>query len=241
MAQTNVPLQSNAPTTKDAAIMLPRSIRPVAIIVVLALVAVGVFVATRGASPAVTAPSAAPSALVTPNPHLPGDATAQEVFAGLGHAGLEVTAHTASAGSPDGPIVRKIFASYLGWPLDLTEYRSAALLSKDEAWASGSDPDKGDPPLTIAGGNILIIWGPVNAGRVPTKPDDRQREGFQALVSALEPLLSPIKAKSSVSVHIEAPLVDATPIPSAAPSAAPSAKPAGSAKPAKTPKPKPTP
>lgn len=241
MAQTNVPLQSQAPKTPEATIVLPRMIRPVAIVVAVALVAVIIFAATRGAAPVADIPSAAPSVLVTPNPHLPGDATAQQVFAGLNHAGLQVTAHTASAGSPNGPVVRKIFASYLGWPLDLTEYRSASLLEKDERWASGAKPDYGEPPLTVAGGNILIIWGPVLAGRAPAVPDDRQQAGFQALVNALEPLLSPIKAKSSVGVTIAAPIVEATPVPTAAPSTAASAKPAKSPKPKPTPKPTPKP
>jgi hypothetical protein len=241
MAETNVPLQSNTPKTPDAAIVLPRSARPIAIVVVVLLVVAVVFILTRGAGPTAVAPSAAPSVLVTANPHLPGNATAQEVFAGLGHAGLQVTAHTASAGPPDGAIVRKIFASYLGWPLDVTEYRSAELLRQDETWAAASAPQKGDPPLTIVGGNILIIWGPVNAGRDPVKPDARQSEGLQQLVSALELLLSPIKAKSVVPVVVANPLVDATPAPTAAPSKAPSAAPAKSAKPGKTPRPTPKP
>jgi hypothetical protein len=235
--ETNVPLQTNAPKTKDAAITLPRAARPIVIVVVLVLIAGVVFVLTRGSAPNTAQASAAPSVLVTPDPHLSSTATAQEVFAGLGRAGLIVTAHTAAAGSPDGPIVRKIFASYLGWPLDLTEYRSASRLVDDERWASGSSPDRGDPPVTIVGGNILIIWGPVNAGRAPTKPDARQAEGLQQLVTALEVLLSPIKAKSIVPVTVANPLVAATPVPTAAPSA----KPAKSPKPAKTPRPTPKP
>ena len=239
MTQTDVPVQSNAPKTRAAALTLPRAARPIAIVVVLVLIAGVAFVMTRGSAPASSQASAGPSAAATIDPHLPAAATAQQVFAGLGHAGLTVTAHTASAGSPNGPVVRKIFASYLGWPLDLTEYRSAALLSKDETWASGSAPDKGDPPLTLVGGNILVIWGPVNAGRAPSKPDARQQEGLQQLVTALEVLLSPIKAKSVVAVTIANPLVEATA--TAAPSTAPSVAPAKSAKPAKTPKPTPKP
>jgi hypothetical protein len=239
--ETEVPLQSNAPQAKDAAITLPRAARPIAIVVVLVLVAGAVFLFTRGVSPTGASASAAPSVLATVDPHLPATATAQEVFGGLGRAGLQVSAHTASAGSPDGPIVRKIFASYLGWPLDLTEYRSAALLAADETWASGSPPDKGDPPLTIAGGNILIIWGPANAGRSPAKPDARQTEGLQQLVSALEVLLAPIKAKSVVPVTVLNPLVEATPTPTAAPTAAPSKAPVKSPKPGKTPRATPKP
>jgi hypothetical protein len=201
----------------DARIVIPRGARPIAAIALVA--AVVLFAVTRGAAPAAVTPSAAPRVVVTPNPHLSTSATAQDVFNGLGHAGLQVTAHTASAGAADGPIVRRIFASYLGWPLDVTEYRSAKALSDAEKWKSGSTPEYGDPPITIAGGNILIIWGPTSSGRAPIEPDTRQKAGIQELVSAVEVLLSPIRAKSNVPVQITQ---VAAPAPSAAPSKAPS-------------------
>jgi hypothetical protein len=219
-----VPESSSVLDVADAKIVIPRAAKPIALIAVV-VVAV-VFVVTRGSNTAVVTPSAPPPVIATLNPHLPSAATAQDVFNGLGHAGLQVTAHTASAGAQDSPIVRKIFASYLGWPLDVTEYRSAALLAEAERWKSGAEPEYGDPPITIAGGNILIIWGPVAAGRAAAVPDDRQKQGLQQLVSALEVLLSPIRAKSSVPVVIQA-------VASAPPAAQPSAKPAKSAKLAK--------
>lgn len=228
MAETKtVPETSSAIEVPGGMIVIPRAAKPIALIVAVVVVAV-VFLATRGSSSNVATPSAPPPVVASANPHLPTSATAQDVFNGLGHAGLQVTAHTASAGATDSPIVRKIFASYLGWPLDVTEYRSAAALADAERWESGSKPDRGDPPITIAGGNILIIWGPVAAGRAAAVPDDRQKLGIQQLVSALEVLLAPIRAKSSVPVVIQS--VASAP-PAAAPSAAPSAKPAKSAKP----------
>ena len=230
MAETKtVSETSSVLDVQDARIVIPRAAKPIALIAVV-VVAV-VFVMTRGSAPAVVTPSAPPPVIASLSPHLPSTATAQDVFNGLGHAGLQVTAHTASAGALDSPIVRKIFASYLGWPLDVTEYRSAALLAEAERWKSGSEPEYGDPPITIAGGNILIIWGPVAAGRAAAVPDERQMQGLQQLVSALEVLLSPIRAKSSVPVVIQS--VASAP-PAVEPSAAPSAKPAKSAKPKPT-------
>ena len=148
--------QINVP---PARIVLPGAIKPVAIVLgVIVVIAVGVFMVTRGGPQASATASAAPAPIVTPNPHLPSTATAQQVFNGLGHAGLKVTAHTASAGTDD-TIVTKIFATYLGWPLDVTQFSSAQALTEAETWTSGTPPEKGDPPVTIAGGNILINLG----------------------------------------------------------------------------------
>lgn len=185
-----------------ARIVLPGAIKPVAIgLGVIVVIAVGVFMVTRGGPQASATASAAPAPIVTPNPHLPSTATAQQVFNGLGHAGLKVTAHTASAGT-DNTIVTKIFATYLGWPLDVTQFSSAHALTEAETWTSGTPPEKGDPPVTIAGGNILIIWGPINAGRAPEPLDDRQKAGLQPLVSALEALLSPLRTRTTVPVTV---------------------------------------
>jgi hypothetical protein len=186
-----------------ARIVLPGALKPVAaVLVVVAIVAVAVFTMTRVGTPTVTTPSIVPTPLVTPNPHLSTPATAQQVFNGLGHAGLKVTAHTASAGDADSPVVRKIFASYLGWPLDVTEFRSTQALADAVTWTAGAPPAKGDPPVTIAGGNILVIWGPMNAGKAPLRLDERQQAGLQPLVSTLDTLLSPLWTRTSEPVTV---------------------------------------
>jgi hypothetical protein len=196
-----------------ARVVLPGALKAVAIVVaVVTVVAAVVFTFVRGGAPAAVTASAAPMPIVTPNPHLPTPATAQQVFNGLGHAGLRVTAHTASSGEADGAIVTKIFATYLGWPLDVTQFRTAQGLTDAVTWTSGEPPKKGDPPVTLAGGNILVIWGPINAGRVPDQLDDRQKAGLQPLVSALEALLSPLHTRSSVPITVT---VTAPPEPSA--------------------------
>jgi hypothetical protein len=224
--------QTNAPAAR---IVLPGAMKPVAAVLgVVVIAAVAVFTITRGSAPSTATASAGPAPLVTPNPHLPSAATAQQVFNGLGHAGLKVTAHTASAGSADGSVVTKIFATYLGWPLDVTEFRSTEALSDAESWDSGIAPEKGDPPVTIAGGNILVVWGPINAGRSPERLDERQKAGLQPLVTALDALLSPLRTRTSVPVVVTvtaAPVQTAAPVPSAAPSSKPSAKPSAKPKP----------
>ena len=97
---------------------------------------------------------------MTPDPHLPDPATAQQVFNGLGRAGLSITPNTATAGPADGDVVTQIFATYLGWPLDVTEYRSSAALDRAVTWKAGEAPGQGEPPIAIAGVNILVTWGP---------------------------------------------------------------------------------
>ena len=50
--------------------------------------------------------------------------------------------------------------------------------------------------------NILITWGPTVSGAKPGKPDSRQSDGLRALVSALDPLLSPLRARANVPLAI---------------------------------------
>lgn len=165
------------------------------------VVAVALVAACGGAQPS-AAPSAAPTPLVTPNPHLPSPATAQQVFSGLGKAGLRITANTASLGAEGSDVVTKIYATYLGWPLDVVQYRSTTALTKVTEWPAGEAPGTGEPPIALAGMNILITWGPMVSGSKPGKPDSRQSDGLRALVSALDPLLSPLRARANVPVAI---------------------------------------
>jgi hypothetical protein len=167
-----------------------------------ALVVAAVLIAACGGARPSAAPTAAPTPLITPNPHLPTPATAQQVFTGLGKAGLRITANTASLGAEGSDVVTKIYATYLGWPFDVTQYRSTSALTKVTEWPAGEAPGSGEPPIALAGMNILITWGPTASGAKPGKPDSRQSDGLRALVSALDPLLSPLRARASVPVAI---------------------------------------
>jgi hypothetical protein len=167
------------------------------------------------ASPAPTpAPTVRPTPVVTPNPHLGDPTTAELVLRGLGTAGLDIVANNADSGS--GPLVRRINATYLGWPLSVSEFRTSDDLTKATGWETGEQPSQGQPPVTIAGLNILIEWGPTT-GAKPKEPAGPQVDGLRELVGTLDRLISPLRAKSVVAVPgigvtAEAP-AEATPAP----------------------------
>jgi hypothetical protein len=187
------------------------------------LVATALLVVACGSAAPSAAPSVAPTPVVTPDVHLPDPASAQQVFIGLGRAGLKITPNTATAGPKDGPVVTKIFATYLGWPLDVTEYRSTSALARTLAWEPGAPPGRGEHPVALAGSNILITWGPTVSGQKPSKPDMRQTVGLRDLVSALDDLLAPLQARTIVAVSVSAPIASAptSPTTTAVPEATP--------------------
>jgi hypothetical protein len=96
-------------------------------------------------------------------------------------------------------------------------------------WKTGATPESGEAPISYLGLNILIEWGPTT-GAGQRKPDDRQVAAAEALHAALDPLVSPVAARTIVPI----PGVSATPEPVATPvaTAKPSPKP-----PKATPKP----
>lgn len=168
----------------------------------VALVAVTGLVATAcGAAPPSVAPTAAPTPLVTPDPHLSDPTTADEVYRGLGASGLRITANNATSGGEDADLVKRINATYLGWPLNVSEYRSSDALRKDTAWDPGEPPGQGEAPISVAAANILVTWGP-QTGERPASPDARQAEGLEELIAALDRLLKPIRARTIVEVSV---------------------------------------
>lgn len=183
-----------------------------------ALLAAAVLVAACGGTAPSPSPTAAPTPVVTPNPHLPTPATAQQVFSGLGKRGIRISANTATTGAEGSDVVTKIYGTYLGWPLDVTQYRTATALTEVTKWTAGEEPGKGEPPVALVGANILITWGPAQSGKAPRKPDARQSDALHDLVEALDVLLSPLKARTVVPVKVTAPVADAaSPAPSTGP------------------------
>lgn len=194
-----------------------RVVVPVTLMIALLLAA-----ACSSPPPSATPVAVAPTPLVTPNPHLADPATAQDVFNGLGRAGLRISPNTAVGGTAGTGIVTRINATYLGWPLGLTEYRTSAALIKAAKWKKGQAPGRGEPPVALAGYNILVTWGPWGPGSKPPVPDDRQAAALDALVTALDGLLSPLRARTIVPLQIaSAPVATPPPSPSAAPKATP--------------------
>jgi hypothetical protein len=186
---------------------------------VTALVAAAMLAAACGGAQASPPPSAAAATpRATPNPHLPSPATAKQVYAGLGKAGLRITANTATLGAEGTDVVTKVYGTYLGWPFEITEYSSEKALTKAIAWPEGEAPGTGEPPIALAGSNILIVWGPKKSGAKPSVLSEPQVDGLGHLVFATHRLLSPLKTRTSVPVALE-------PTTAAVPSAAPAPKP----------------
>ena len=173
----------------------PQFVVPVTFALVLILAAA---CSETPASPSATPiPTPAPTA----NPHLPDPASAQAVFNGLGREGLKVTTNTAEVGAEGTAVIIRINATYDGWPLQLVEYRTAADLGRSIDWKAGHAPGKGEPPVAIAGANILIRWGPWERDVKPPKPDERQTAALGALVAAMDRLLSPLRTRSNVPIE----------------------------------------
>lgn len=160
-----------------------------------------------------------------PNLHLGDDATTDEVFSGLGRAGLRMVPNSASTFDNDGtPVVAQIYATYLDWPLHLYEFRTVDDLDAATAkWKDENAPGTGDPAISLVGQNILVTWGPKTPGGVPKAPDSRKTEALRDLVAALETLVGPLRSHSNVPIELAA-----APAPSSAtsPSAKPKATPA---------------
>ena len=191
------------------------------VVLPVSLVLVGIVAAACSSPPAAPSLTPAPTPLVTPNPHLVDPATAQDVFNGLGREGLKITPNTANAGADGGAVVTRINGTYLGWPLDVTQFRTAADLAKASKWKAGETPGRGEPPVALAGYNILVRWGPSQTGHKPPTPEGRKAAALEALVTALDRLLSPLRARTVVPVQIAAAPETAAPGPSAAPKATP--------------------
>jgi hypothetical protein len=168
----------------------------------VALVAAGMIaLAACGSAPPSVAPTVRPTPLVTPDLHLTDPTTADAVYLGLGEAGLRITANNANAGGEDADLVKRINATYLGWPLNVTQFKTTSALTKDTAWTAGEPPGQGEAPIAIAGANILVTWGP-QTGEQPASPDARQLDGLADLVTALDRLLRPIRARTVVKLSV---------------------------------------
>jgi hypothetical protein len=118
--------------------------------------------------------------------------------------------------------VKRINATFSGWPLAVEQYSSNAALNKaTKGWKDGDPPGRGEPPVTISGMNILVIWGPAKTNAKPKRPDARKAVAVQELVDVLNPLLSPLRARSNVPLVFSATTAAASAEPSQASEASP--------------------
>ena len=192
---------------------------------VLLVTALGL-AACGSSPPASNPPSAAPTPLITPDPHLKEPVTADQIFIALGAAKLGLVANNANTGANNPDVVKLINADIGSWPLRIVEFTSAAALQKALGWKAGTGPGGDEAPYAFVGLNVLIQYGPISA-RAPAAPDGARQKLAASIVAVLDPLLWPILQRSVVAIPSR------TAAPTAAPPAAsPSAKPAP-----KTPKP----
>jgi hypothetical protein len=186
--------------------------------------AIAVVVAACGSNTASPSPTPVPTPVITPDPHLTEPASVDEIYVALQRAGLDITANTASSG-PGGEPVKRISATFEGWPLILSQFSSSAALRA----GSGFDPARavrqGDPPITLAGLNILVEFGPTTSNTaIPEPPDAARRAAALEIVAVLDPLLGPLGQVSAAQL----PLPTGTGLPSAPPSASPAVSPSPS-------------
>jgi hypothetical protein len=193
--------------------------------------------AVAGCGPAAAAsapPTPVPTPVITPDPHLTAPVTADDIFRDFGKGGLKITSTNANLGMGNPAIVKQINANLGGWPLRITQYVSASVMTKALDWQPGQPPGANETPYAFAALNILIQFGPTST-HPPTTPDAGRQKDAASIVALLDPLLWPIAQRSVVAIPSRTPTPAATPAPTTKATAKPTAKP--SSKAAKTPKP----
>ena len=206
------------------------SLSAAGLVVLLAVFAVA---ACGGQAAPSEAPSALPTPVVTPDPHLSEPVTANQIYGILAAAKLGMTCPTASLGDGQPGVVKQINCNVGGWPLRIVQYQSGAILNHDLVWNSES-PTGNEPPYWWTALNVAISFGPIS-DRAPGQPDSARQAVAAQIVGLLDPLLWPIRQHSVLTIPARTPEPSPTVTPTAAPSKAPASKPP--AKPAKTPKP----
>ena len=201
------------------------------------LIAVGLFVVACGtatSAPTIAPVTPRPTPVITPNPHLAAPASADDVFNVLAGAGLPISGNNATAAKDP---VKSISATYDGWPMRLSEYRSATSLGKARPWKAGDRPGKGEPSVAMIGMNILIEWGPPTSAR-PPRLGVAQVMAMNELLKVIDPYIGPLIVRTTTDLAVPVATPAATPrssasamtspAPSKEPGASPSRKPKAS-------------
>ena len=164
-----------------------------------AVIAMLLVSACGSAPPSVAPPTARPTPVITPDPHLTEPATADQIFVAIRVGDLPLNANNATSGDPTSPIVKRINAAIGNWPLIITEFRSSAALRQSTSWDPTKPPTQGNAPYTFVGLNILIEFGPVTG--VLAAPDaDRQKQA-RVLVDLVDPLLWPMEQRAVIRLE----------------------------------------
>ena len=94
--------------------------------------------------PSVAPPTAQPTPVITPDPHLSEPVTADQIFTAIRVAKLPLSVNNATAGLPGAPIIKQINAQIANWPLVITQYRSSQVLRDALKWDPTAGPKQGD-------------------------------------------------------------------------------------------------
>ncbi len=195
----------------------------------LAAVATAWLVAGCGAAAVATptplpTPTATPVPSRTPQPPLTAPASADAVYLALLADGLVIAPLDADAGINGRDPVKRIHATYEGWPLAISQFMTAKSLASGIHWAAGTKPGRGEAPIAFIGENILVQWGPIATTKGPTTPDADHLASAGRLRDALNGLVGPLKSRTIVPIPAT-PAASPGSSPAAGASAAPSAKP----------------
>lgn len=197
------------------------------------LIVVGLFVVACGSAPPTVAPvTPKPTPVITPNPHLTAPASADAVFTAIARAGLPISGNNATAGRDP---VKSISATFGGWPMRLSEYRSAASLAKAKPWTAGDRPGKRESPVAMIGLNILIEWGPSTGARPPAL-SAAQVEAMNEFLKVIDPYIGPLVVRTTTKLTVPVATPAPTPTPSASATASAVSSNAPVAKPSTKPK-----
>jgi hypothetical protein len=174
--------------------------RPVGLTTVLALLTISLLAAACSTPAASVGPSRPPTPVPTVDPHLPDPTTADDVFRAISAQGLRLTASNAVTGT--GGLIKRINASFGGWPLTISEYTSSSVLEDRLDWPAGEIPGGNEPAVAVAGSNILITWGPISNG-APVPPDPARAARLVTLAETLDALLGPVRVRAVVALPIQ--------------------------------------
>lgn len=195
---------------------------------VVGLIAVWLVAAACGSAPPSVAPvTPQPTPLITPDPHLVAPVDADAVFRAIVGAGLPIFGNNAAAGRDP---VKTINATYRGWPMQISQYRSGQSLAHAKPWNDQDRPGRGEPPVAIIGLNILVEWGPTTHGR-PRALDEAQILAMNEFLQMLDPYVGPLVVRTTSQLRVPVATPTATPDPpvstpaSAVPSKPPTASP----------------
>ena len=166
-------------------------------------------------------PTPRPTPLVTPDPHLADPTTADDVFRGPGQG--RAADEPPTTPTPVRPRGRSSSASTRRTRLAARRSASTGRPHRSPGRPTGARPARpgqGDPPIAIAGLNILVEWGPTT-GDLPPQPDTAKLAALRDLATNLDVLLSPLRARAVVAVPVPARSAQASPDPEASPETTP--------------------